>query len=407
MTRKDADSLTESPPGMAHPAPRRDADRIVAELRSRADTLGFDAFGIASAEERPEWAAHLDEALARGWHGDMEWMSQTADRRRSPQALWPEARSIIMLGINYGPHSDPMDLLGERTRGNISAYARNRDYHDVIKGRLKELAGLLARRTGAEVKVFVDTAPVMEKPLAEAAGIGWQGKHTVLVSRRHGSWMFLGAIFTSVELPPSDPHPESCGTCRRCLDVCPTDAFPGPFQLDARRCLAYLNIEAKEQIPREYRAPMGNRIYGCDDCLAVCPWNKFASETHEAKLQARADLEAPDLCDLVELDEAGFRKLFAGSPVKRLGHTRFIRNVLVAIGNSGDISLLPRVEGRLSDPEPLIRGVAVWAFRRLAPAARVAAAYETLIDDERDPGVASEWSGPVTPALDPQPGTTS
>lgn len=407
MTHKDADSIAHAPPGKAAAAQQDSAARVAGELRSRAEALGFDAFGITSADERPEWAAHLDEALARGWHGDMEWMPRTADRRRSPRALWPEARSVIMLGINYAPDSDPMDLLAARTKGNISVYARNRDYHDVIKGRLKELAGLLARRTGADVKVFVDTAPVMEKPLAEAAGIGWQGKHTVLVSRRHGSWMFLGAIFTSAALPRSDPHPESCGTCRRCLDVCPTNAFPAPFQLDARRCLAYLNIEAKGQIPRAFRAPMGNRIYGCDDCLAVCPWNKFASETAEAKLQARADLEAPELGDLVQLDDEGFRRLFAGSPVKRLGHTRFIRNVLIAIGNSGDETLLRHVEARLSDPEPLIRGAAVWAFRRLAPAPRVAAVRNRLLDDERDPEVAGEWSGPLTPALDAQSGTTS
>lgn len=377
----------------------RDNEKLLAELRARASALGFDAFGITDAEALTKAPERLDTALARQWHGDMEWMEETADRRRSPTALWPAARSVIMLGVNYGPDSDPLALLDQKTTGNISVYARNRDYHDIIKGKLKELAGLLARRSGAEVKVFVDTAPVMEKPLAEAAGIGWQGKHTVLVSREHGSWMFLGAIFTSAALPASAPHAESCGTCRRCLDICPTNAFPAPFQLDARKCIAYLNIELKGQIPREYRAPMGNRIYGCDDCLAVCPWNKFASVTREAKLQARADLQAPALADLVKLDDVAFRALFAGSPVKRLGQPRFIRNVLIAIGNSGDVSLLPRVEALLSDDHSLVRGAAIWAFRRLAGSDRVAAVQKAHLDAEKDSATAAEWDGPLVPHL--------
>jgi epoxyqueuosine reductase len=371
--------------------------RLVAELRTRALALGFDAFGIAAADARPDLPEKLRVALAEGWHGEMDWMAETAERRASPQGLWPEARSVIMLGVNYGPDEDPLSRLDQRGIGNISVYARNRDYHELIKGKLKDLAGLLARRSGANVKVFVDTAPVMEKPLAEAAGIGWQGKHTVLVSREFGSWLFLGAIFTSAALPSDDPHPESCGSCRRCLDICPTNAFPAPFQLDARRCLAYLNIEHPGPIPLEFRAPMGNRIYGCDDCLAVCPWNKFASTTREMKLQARDDLRAPGLADLGRLDDAGFRALFAGSPIKRLGHARFLRNVLIAIGNSGDPALVPMAETRLSDPDPLIRGAAVWATRRLVTKARADALALAFLPDEGDTSVRAEWSAAVQP----------
>ncbi|KKB07024.1 4Fe-4S ferredoxin [Devosia geojensis] len=364
---------------------------LLAELEARARALGFDAFGVARADARPDLPGKLAAALAAGWHGDMEWMEETAERRASPEGLWREARSVILLGLNYGPKDDPLALLEEKSLGTISVYARNRDYHDVIKGKLKDLAGLLARRSGEEVKVFVDTAPLMEKPLAEAAGLGWQGKHTVLVSRQFGSWLFLGAILTSAELPVSEPHEESCGSCRRCLDICPTDAFPAPFQLDARRCLAYLNIEHKGPIPLEFRAPMGNRIYGCDDCLAICPWNKFASVTREAKLAAREDLERPALADLVRLDDAGFRALFSGSPIKRIGHARFLRNVLIAIGNSGDLDLSPLAEERLADPDPLVRGAAVWAVRRLAPerSRELALAY---LPEEGDTSVRQEWT---------------
>jgi epoxyqueuosine reductase len=373
------------------------AARLIADLKTRATALGFDAFGITRADARPDLKHKLDIALANGWHGDMDWMAETAARRSAPGALWPEAKSVIMLGVNYGPDADPLAQLNERGIGNISVYARNRDYHELIKGRLKDLAGLLSRRTGAEVKVFVDTAPVMEKPLAEAAGIGWQGKHTVLVSREFGSWMFLGAIFTSAELPADEPHPESCGTCRRCLDICPTNAFPAPFQLDARRCLAYLNIELKGPIPIEFRAAMGNRIYGCDDCLAVCPWNKFASQTREMKLQARDDLKAPALADLAQLDDPAFRALFAGSPVKRLGHARFLRNVLIAIGNSGDAELAQLAEARLADADPLIRGAAVWATRRLVAADKAGALALAFLPREGDISVQAEWSAVVQP----------
>lgn len=366
-------------------------EKLVAELKARATALGFDSFGIAAADARPDLPEKLAAALEAGWHGDMDWMAETAERRASPHGLWPQARSVIVLGINYGPQSDPLAILGEKSLGTISVYARNRDYHEIIKGKLKELAGLLARRSGAEVKVFVDTAPLMEKPMAEAAGLGWQGKHTVVVSREFGSWLFLGAILTSAELPIDKPHAESCGSCTRCLDICPTKAFPAPFQLDARRCLAYLSVEHKGPIPLEFRAPMGNRIYGCDDCLAVCPWNKFASVSREARLLARPELERPALADLVQLDDAAFRAFFAGSPIKRIGLARFLRNVLVAIGNSGDATMLPLVEARLGHEDSLVRGAAIWALRRLAPARADALrlAYEA---QESDSSVAAEWT---------------
>ncbi len=371
---------------------------LMAELRARAQSLGFDAFGVARADARPDLPAKLAIAIERGWHGDMEWIPETAERRSSPAGLWDRAKSVVMLGVNYGPDSDPLALLAERTVGNISVYARNRDYHEIIKGRLKDLAGLLSRRAGAEVKVFVDTAPLMEKPLAEAAGIGWQGKHTVLVSRQFGSWLFLGAILTDAELPVDEPHAESCGSCTRCLDICPTNAFPAPFQLDARKCLAYLNIEHKGPIPREYRVAMGNRIYGCDDCLAVCPWNKFATATREAKLVARDELKSPALADLAMLDDAGFRALFAGSPVKRLGYARFLRNVLIAVGNSGSAELAPLAERRLTDPEPLIRGAAIWATRRLVAPERAAALALAFSAAEGDMDVRAEWQADLVPA---------
>ena len=365
--------------------------QLVAELKARAAALGFDSFGIAPADARPDLPEKLRLALEAGWHGEMGWMEETADRRGSPQGLWPEARSVILLGFNYGPQSDPLAVLAEKSHGAISVYARNRDYHEIIKGRLKELAGLLARRSGAEVKVFVDTAPLMEKPLAEAAGLGWQGKHTVLVSREFGSWLFLGAILTTAELPVDRAGKNTCGSCSKCIDSCPTGAFPAPYQLDSRRCLAYLTIEHQSPIPLEFRQAMGNRIYGCDDCLAVCPWNKFASAAREMRLQGRPELEGPDLAELVQLDDPGVRQLFAGSPVKRIGVARFLRNVLIAVGNSGAPSLVPLVELRLDDPEPLVRGAAVWALRRLDPErARVLAVRQ--VDAEPDMEVRGEWT---------------
>ena len=297
----------------------------------------------------------------------MDWLATTEPRRADPRVLWPDVRAIIMLGMNYGPATDPLATLDDAGAANISVYARHRDYHDVVKGKLKELASWLARAGGDQtaVKVFVDTAPVMEKPLAEAAGLGWQGKHTNLVSRGHGSWLFLGSVFTTLPLPPDAREADHCGSCRACLDVCPTAAFPAPYRLDARRCISYLTIEHKGQIPLEFRRAIGNRVYGCDDCLAVCPWNKWAQAAREAKLQARADLVAPRINDWLALDDAGFRALFAGSPVKRLGWTRFMRNLLIAAGNSGDRALTAAVGTRLADPSPLVRDAAAWALGEL------------------------------------------
>ena len=320
----------------------------------------------------------------------MAWLAETAERRGSPKALWPEVRSVVMLGMNYGPDCDPLKTLADRQAGTISVYARNRDYHDLIKGALKRTASAFAARAGANVKVFVDTAPVMEKPLAEAAGLGWQGKHTNLVSRDFGSWLFLGAIFTDAVLPPDEAETDHCGQCRACLDICPTDAFPAPYRLDARRCISYLTIEHDGPIPRDLRPLIGNRIFGCDDCLAVCPWNKFAKKGRQAKLAARIELNAPRLADLARLDDGAFRKLFSGSPVKRIGRDRFVRNVLIAIGNSSDRELAEEAERLIGDDAPQVRGAAVWALQRLAPD-RVAALSWQSAAREIDGDVRVEW----------------
>jgi epoxyqueuosine reductase len=332
----------------------------------------------------------LRQFLDAGCHGDMTWMAVKTDRRGNPRAMWPAVRSIVMLGVNYGPDEDPLAILARRARGGISVYARGDDYHEVIKPRLKSLGRWLIEIAGGESKVFVDTAAVMEKPLAEAAGIGWQGKHTNLVSRQLGSWLFLGAIFTTLDLPPDAPEGDHCGTCRACLDICPTAAFPAPYRLDARRCISYLTIEHKGPIPRELRPLMGNRIYGCDDCLAVCPWNKFAEAGHEAKLSARAALRAPPLAELARLDDAAFRTLFAKSAVKRIGRGRFVRNVLIAIGNSGDAGLASEAERLLDDSAPVVRGAAVWALGRL-DRTRLAKRAEQR-RTETDPQVIAEWT---------------
>ena len=321
----------------------------------------------------------------------MDWLAANAARRGNPSVLWPEVGSVVMLGLNYGPDADPLANLARKDRATISVYARNRDYHELIKGRLKAVAGRFAARTASEVKVFVDTAPLMEKPLAEAAGIGWQGKHTNLVSRDFGSWLFLGAILTEVALPPDPAETDHCGNCRACLDVCPTNAFPAPYRLDARRCISYLTIEHKGPVPHEFRKAMGNRIYGCDDCLAVCPWNKFAQTTREAKLAARDDLVAPPLAELAELDDASFRARFSGSPIKRIGRDRFLRNVLIAVGNSEDPELAGVAERHLDDPSPLVRGAAVWALANLLPAKKFAALRDRRMPGESDPEVAGEW----------------
>jgi epoxyqueuosine reductase len=327
----------------------------------------------------------------------MDWMAANALRRANPSELWPDVRSVIMLGMNYGPQSDPLAALENKAAGNISVYARHRDYHDLIKGKLKQLASWLvaeAKRGGmadADVKVFVDTAPVMEKPLAAAAGLGWQGKHTNLVSREFGAWLFLGAIFTTLDLAPDAAEPDHCGTCSACLDICPTHAFPKPYRLDARRCISYLTIEHRGQISREFRAAIGNRIYGCDDCLAVCPWNKFAATAREAKLQARDDLTAPRLEMLASLDDASFRAFFSGSPIKRIGHARFLRNVLIAIGNSGDPELASIAREKLTHASPLIRGMAVWALARLLGANEFRALAQSHRASETDVSVHAEW----------------
>jgi epoxyqueuosine reductase len=352
----------------------------------------------AQARER------LGAWLAEGAHGDMAWMAETFERRVDPRALMGGAKSVVMLGLNYGPKGDPLAALRRPEAGAISVYARHRDYHDVVKGKLKRLAAFLvaaARPEQAEAKVFVDTAPLMEKPLAARAGLGWQGKHTNLVSREFGSWLFLGAILTDVDLPPDSPETDHCGQCRACLDACPTKAFPAPYRIDARRCISYLTIEHKGPIPRALRAAIGNRIYGCDDCLAVCPWNKFARAGREAKLAQRQDLDAPPLAELARLDEASFRALFAGGPIKRVGRVRFLRNVMIAIGNSGTPALASAAVRSLDDGSPLVRGAAVWALSRLMPKeefARLAAARGV---NEHDQSVAEEWrvalGGPSDP----------
>jgi epoxyqueuosine reductase len=372
---------------------------IKSALHAKAIELGFCDMRVT----RPQITApsNLDAWLDAGYHGSMGWMEGRKEQRGSPQVLWPEVKSVIMLGFNYGPETDPLEILKHRTKGAISVYARNRDYHDIIKGKLKLLAQALVGLGGKsakvdlssypssvasrhllpqgekeessatdifvpQVKVFVDTAPVLEKPLAAQAGLGWQGKHTVLVSRKFGNWLFLGAIYTTLELPFDEAEPDHCGSCRKCLDICPTNAFPAPYMLDSRRCISYLTIESKVQIPLEFRKNIGNRIYGCDDCLAVCPWNKFAVEASETKLQARADLIAPDLAELATLDDTAFRLKFSGSPIKRIGRDRFIRNVLVAIGNSGKADLLRVVEPLLRDGSELVREMAEWARGELA-----------------------------------------
>ena len=364
-----------------------DPEAIKRALIALARSRGFDGAGVTKPDAVPEAKARLERFLADGAHGNMLWMATTAERRAAPLALWPDVRSVIMLGMNYGPDEDPLAIFQRRDRAAISVYAKGDDYHELIKSRLKEIARWLVETADGEVKVFVDTAAVMEKPLAAKAGLGWQGKHTNLVSRQYGSWLFLGSIFTTLELPADEAEPDSCGTCRACLDICPTAAFPEPYRLDARRCISYLTIEHKGPIPRELRALMGNRIYGCDDCLAVCPWNKFAVQSREAKLAAREALRAPKLAELARLDDAHFRALFAKTAIKRTGRDRFVRNVLIAIGNSDDAALAGEAERLLDDASPLVRGAAVWALGRLLPQERVAA----LKRIDNDASVNDEW----------------
>ncbi len=338
-----------------------------AQIRAKAASLGFNAVGFTTPDLGPQAAARLRDFLAAGHHGQMEWLADRADERAAPTTLWPEVRSVIALGLSYAPPHNPLANLARPEIGAISVYAQNRDYHAILKGKLKHLAQFLVSRFGGDVKVFVDTAPVMEKPLAEQAGLGWRGKHTNLVSRAHGSWLFLGEIYTTLALPPDTPHQNRCGTCTRCLQICPTNAFPAPYRLDARRCISYLTIEHDGPIAIPLREKLGNRIYGCDDCLAICPWNRFAQASHEAKLQPRPDLTAPTLADLSTLTDTTFREKFAANPIKRIGHARFLRNVLYAIGNSATQALRQSAAAHTTHPNPTVRDAATWALTRLTP----------------------------------------
>ena len=377
--------LLNAPPATQSAVPTK------ADLAREALALGFDCIGITDPAAIGEAGKHFHSFIEAGGHGDMDWLAARPERRADPRVLWPGVRSIIMLGVNYGPDENPLAILQQRSRGAISVYAQGDDYHGLIKKRLKALARWLVATSGGDVKVFVDTAAVMEKPLAQAAGLGWQGKHTNLVSREFGSWLFLGAIFTTLDLPRDEADIDHCGSCRACLDICPTNAFPAPYKLDARRCISYLTIESKGPIPNEFRKAIGNRIYGCDDCLAACPWNKFAQAGREIKLSPREELRAPTLADLAGLDDAAFRALFSRSPVKRVGRDRFVRNVLIAIGNSDDASLADAAKRLLDDKSPLVRGAAVWALSQLMPSDE----FDSIAADnnprETDECVRAEW----------------
>jgi epoxyqueuosine reductase len=364
-------------------------------IRARALAEGFDVVRFARAEAPPRAAERLGDFLDEGRHGTMDWLARNAERRAAPETLWPQAKSVVVLGANYGPKHDPLEVLAKKHLGAISVYAQGADYHDVLKKKLKQLAGFIAAEFAADVKVFIDTAPVLEKPLAEAAGMGWQGKHTNLVSRDFGSWLFLGSVFTTLALEPDAAESDHCGQCRACLDICPTSAFPAPYQLDARRCISYLTIEHKDHIPREFRAAIGNRIYGCDDCLAVCPWNKFAQASRETQFQARAEFAHARLADLARLDDAAFRDIFRGSAIKRIGRDRFVRNVLIAIGNSGNPDLAPEAKRLLDDPSALVRASAVWALSRLMAAEDYALLAATRAPQESDDAVRAEWLASV------------
>lgn len=360
-------------------------------IKAEAARIGFAACGIARADAAPQSGARLRAWLADGMHGDMIWMEERAHQRSAPAGLWPEVRSVIALGMSYAPATDPLRLAAETDIGRVSVYAQGGDYHDLIKRRLKELARWIVARSTCDLKVFVDTAPVMEKPLAEAAGLGWQGKHTNLVSRDHGSWLFLGVIFTTLDLPADVAGTQRCGSCNACQLACPTAAFPAPYRLDARRCVSYLTIEHKGAIPPDLRAGIGNRIYGCDDCLAVCPWNKFASDAAaNLAFAPRAELSAPYLADLLKLDDPGFRTMFSGSPIKRIGRDRMMRNCLIAAGNSRSADLVGAVTPHLDDANPVVRGAAIWALSQIDRSS-----FEQQRDSrelqEADLGVRQEW----------------
>ncbi len=361
-------------------------------LKTEAASLGFDACRICRVDEVWNAGERLEAFVEAGYHGEMAWMETTLERRRAPTAMWSEAKSAVVVGLNYGPERDPMENLERRGEGNISVYARGKDYHDVLKKRLKALARAFVAEAGADVKVFVDTAPLMEKPLAQKAGLGWQGKHTNLVSRELGSWLFLGVMLTDAKLEFDPSEIDHCGSCRACLDICPTAAFPAPYKLDARRCISYLTIEHKDPIPHEFRAAMGNRIYGCDDCLAICPWNKFADVANESAFWARAELKGPGLDELAALDDESFRQVFSGSPIKRIGRDRFLRNVLTAIANSADSALVEEsVIPHISDPNPVVRGAAIWALGRL-DSARFETEKAARLGAELDESVRAEWT---------------
>ena len=385
---------------LARPAALTDAATPVIQsdlIAREATAAGFTVVGSAALADLGDRAGERFRAfLDLGRHGDMDWLEAKSDRRRHPNAMWAEARSAIVLGLSYAPDDDPLRFLDEPSRASISVYARRRDYHDVVKPRLKRVARALQAASGGDVKVFVDTAPLMEKPLAALAGIGWQGKHTNLVSRDHGSWLYLGVILTTAEIAPDRAEASHCGNCRRCLDACPTNAFPAPYQLDARRCISYLTIEHKGPIPREFRSAIGNRIYGCDDCLAVCPWNKFAVAARDQQIAIRPETVGPSLADLLQLDDPTFRQRFAGTPIRRSGLARFLRNTLIAAGNSGDETLVPYVEPLMAHNEPLVRGAAVWALSRLVPAERMAALAATARVSETDAAVREEWHEALT-----------
>jgi epoxyqueuosine reductase len=380
------------PPEQADPSSDKKRASLTAFIKKEAEAQGFELCRITRPDAIPEAPSRLSAYIEAGYHGTMEWMPETRERRADPRVLWEDVRSIVMFGMNYGPDLDPRYLQGKPDKGAISVYARNRDYHDVMKGRLKEIATRFAARAGADVKVFVDTAPVMEKPLAASAGLGWQGKHTNLVSRDYGSWLFLGSLFTTADLEVDAPEIDHCGSCRACLDACPTDAFPAPYKIDARRCISYLTIELKGSIDPDLRAAFGNRVYGCDDCLSACPWNKFASAAREMKLQARADLIEPDLSFLLSLDDPTFRSVFSGSPVKRIGRNRFVRNCLIAAGNSGLADLIPVCRTLISDAAPEVRGMAIWALSRLLPEAEFAQLRKVHLPAEAEAEVRCEWA---------------
>lgn len=371
----------------------RPPDDISRALKDEAYTLGFDTVGITTPDLIGEAGSRLKAFLDSGRHGDMDWMVEKAARRADPRVLWPEVNSIVMVGMNYGADRDPLAALQERGKGVISIYAEGRDYHDVVKKRLKQLARWLVQYTdsGVALKVFVDTAPVMEKPLAAAAGLGWQGKHTNLVSRRHGSWLFLGALYTTLPLAADSAHEDACGSCQKCLDICPTNAFPAPYQLDARRCISYLTIEHQGHIDRQFRTAIGNRIFGCDDCLAVCPWNKFASLAQELRFHGTANTRLAPLETLLQLNDTAFRERFSRTPVKRLGWTRFLRNLLIAAGNSDNPKLIPHIQCHLTAASPLVRAMAVWALNRLLTPEAFATLRKTHASNEPDKDVQAEW----------------